>query len=451
MRNLKRGLSAIIGAFLITLSAQAQTENDAIRPFYNEFGPGARAMALGGAFTAVAEDYTATYWNPAGLAQIKKMEFHAGLGRTTNKSDINYQGTMTNNSYGFTAINSVGMVFPFPTYRGSLVFALGYNRINSYSDFNELSGSPFLTTLGKRFHQAEETSIEGSLNQWTFAGAVDISPNVSIGGSLNLLTGSNNADVRYWETDPDDILYDYNYNTYYESKNVSFEVSPEYTGVSFKMGSLFRPNPNLRLGLTITTPSYLSVEENSNYFEDLLDDSGYTYTSTDDSYRKYTIHSPWRFEIGASYKIKMLMLTGSVEFLDWSETRFSSNIYDGGEDIDAGINSNIRSYCREAVNYRLGAEAIVPRFGFKVMGGYYYQSSPYKPDVEMVASNRQFLSGGVSFLLDKQVKVDAAYQYGWWKQAMTDGLLGTDDQDNPLLTNEKNRSHKVLVSLSYRF
>lgn len=76
---LKRASFFIGLVFGITNILQAQDETDAIRPFQNEFGPGARAMALGGAYSAVAEDYTAVYWNPAGLAQIRKMEFHGGL------------------------------------------------------------------------------------------------------------------------------------------------------------------------------------------------------------------------------------------------------------------------------------------------------------------------------------------------------------------------------------
>jgi hypothetical protein len=37
---------------------------------FMESGGGARAMALGGAFTAVADDASATFWNPAGLSTI---------------------------------------------------------------------------------------------------------------------------------------------------------------------------------------------------------------------------------------------------------------------------------------------------------------------------------------------------------------------------------------------
>jgi len=39
-----------------------------------KIGVGARAIAMGEAFTALADDGTALYWNPAGLAQIEKIE-----------------------------------------------------------------------------------------------------------------------------------------------------------------------------------------------------------------------------------------------------------------------------------------------------------------------------------------------------------------------------------------
>lgn len=50
---------------------------------------GARATALGGAYTALADDVTAIYWNPAGLAQLNQTE----LNLMHNKwfSGINYE------------------------------------------------------------------------------------------------------------------------------------------------------------------------------------------------------------------------------------------------------------------------------------------------------------------------------------------------------------------------
>ena len=81
-----------------------------------KIGVGARACAMGGAFTALADDATALYWNPAGLAQIKRAELYA-----------------TYNSW-FQGINQgyVGLTFPF--IGGKL--ALGAN----YVDMGKLEG-----------------------------------------------------------------------------------------------------------------------------------------------------------------------------------------------------------------------------------------------------------------------------------------------------------------------
>ena len=41
------------------------------------FSPDARAEGMGGAFTAVADDAAALYWNPAGMAFFTRSEFIA--------------------------------------------------------------------------------------------------------------------------------------------------------------------------------------------------------------------------------------------------------------------------------------------------------------------------------------------------------------------------------------
>ncbi len=71
------GGRAVRGAFLLSLivmlfavPAQATKYAGA----FMENGGGARALGMGGAFTAVADDPSATFWNPAGLATIGERE-----------------------------------------------------------------------------------------------------------------------------------------------------------------------------------------------------------------------------------------------------------------------------------------------------------------------------------------------------------------------------------------
>lgn len=55
-------------------------------------GVGARAGAMGGAYTAVADELTAIYWNPAGLAEIKKTEIGAMHASLYNEARYNFIG-----------------------------------------------------------------------------------------------------------------------------------------------------------------------------------------------------------------------------------------------------------------------------------------------------------------------------------------------------------------------
>ena len=52
-------------------------------------GVGARAMGLGGAFVAVADDASAVYWNPAGLAQLDRPELDGMYGSYFNDTERN--------------------------------------------------------------------------------------------------------------------------------------------------------------------------------------------------------------------------------------------------------------------------------------------------------------------------------------------------------------------------
>ena len=54
-----------------------------------KIAPGARSVAMGGAFTAVANDASALFYNPAGITQVKKIDFI--FSHTNWISDINHE------------------------------------------------------------------------------------------------------------------------------------------------------------------------------------------------------------------------------------------------------------------------------------------------------------------------------------------------------------------------
>ena len=70
---------AVIAGTLILISSLACYASDAGTTAANflKIGVGARATAMGGAFTAIVDDGTALYWNPAGLARIEDLGISA--------------------------------------------------------------------------------------------------------------------------------------------------------------------------------------------------------------------------------------------------------------------------------------------------------------------------------------------------------------------------------------
>ncbi len=53
-------------------------------------GVGARALGMGGAFTAVADDASAVYWNPAGMVEVKDVEVSSVKLISQSEIDSNY-------------------------------------------------------------------------------------------------------------------------------------------------------------------------------------------------------------------------------------------------------------------------------------------------------------------------------------------------------------------------
>ena len=55
------------------------------------YGAGARSLAMGGAFVSIADDATATYWNPAGMSQITRKEITPASGDPLRRNQIQFR------------------------------------------------------------------------------------------------------------------------------------------------------------------------------------------------------------------------------------------------------------------------------------------------------------------------------------------------------------------------
>jgi len=81
-------LAAVVAVLCMPVSSFGQAKVGTTGPQFLELGPSARAMGMGEAFTAVVDDISAVYYNPAALTYLYGRE--AGATYVDMPADINY-------------------------------------------------------------------------------------------------------------------------------------------------------------------------------------------------------------------------------------------------------------------------------------------------------------------------------------------------------------------------
>jgi len=161
-----KALFTILIVFPIILQAQ----DAGTRSLY-DFGFGARAMGMGNAFTALADDPTAVYWNPAGLDYIYQQSvtlFHASL----------YYGVL----YDFLG-------YAYPTLDLG-TFAIGIARLGSGDDILQTG-----TDIGQEFG-----NISYEVYQGYFSYGLKLPWDVAVGTSIKLQRSAWSGLVGYGRT-----------------------------------------------------------------------------------------------------------------------------------------------------------------------------------------------------------------------------------------------------------
>jgi len=200
MRSRKR-----LYTFLLTLAlsfivvlAPVLAEDGSHTAEFLSHGVGARALAMGSAFVAIADDPTATYWNPAGLVKVKKHAFSTmysdsfgtGEGDFLDKGLVQYN--FTNYVQQIEGVGSVGISWirlgvdeiPLTTFRDT-------NGNNILGDFQDKNGNG-IKEEGELYIDRPEIKelFSNTDNALLISYARQVHRKFAIGGNLKLLKQS---------------------------------------------------------------------------------------------------------------------------------------------------------------------------------------------------------------------------------------------------------------------
>ena len=454
---------SIFIALLITLIAfnavQAQKAYDAIHLLDREWGIGTRALAMGGAYTALADDYSAIYWNPAGLGYITDSQISIEISQLGMNNKATYLGSLNQDNQSFTNLKSLGFAYPIPTIRGSAVIAVGFNRISDYSSNLLFTGystqtnnlSFEITTDDETAEYLFDTNVQrmeqvdnsGGLNQWSLGGAFAVSPNLLLGATFSVIGGGENYIQQFQQEDVNNL-----YNQYpadFDSYTVNRYLETEVSGIDLTFGANLQLARWIRIGGLISLPSRLTVKETHSFDDKLIFDDNYVDETEDAGSWEYVVVKPFDFNGGAVFTTRYLTLTASARYKDWSQVEFDVTPSQMDEvDYRETLleNGNLKREYAATTEYHVGGELRLPLINTLLRGGY-----AYYPDPLISAGtdrDRLVYSTGVSFEIDQNISFDITYLQGNWNHYSYSDLT-------PAGTLEEITIQQLMVGLSSRF
>ncbi len=373
----------------------------------NPVGSGARALGMGGAFIAVADDATAASWNPGGLIQLEKPEVSV-VGGYIYRTEDNTFGTNPEASGSESVedfnLNYLSAAYPFQAFGRNMIVSLNYQHLYDFNrdwGFKIHNSNPIYS--GPIDYDFEQ---DGALYALGLAYAVEITPDISVGATLNywgdFILDNDWSQKFRWEADIE--LGGQSWTSLLE-KTEEFE----FDGWNGNLGFLWRITGNLTLGGVFKTPFTADIDhtiktKSSHIFPGESDPA---HSSSTSLRFKEELKMPMSYGLGLSYRFSDdFSISGDLYRTHWND--FEYRDADGnktspisGVDIrDSDIDPT--TWFRVGAEYRIIRE----KFAVPIRAGVFYDPAP----AEGSADDYYGFSLGSGFAY-KGFIFDIAYQF----------------------------------------
>jgi hypothetical protein len=418
----------------LTLAAILPGQSEIITEtnFSSVVGAGARALGMGGAFIAIADDATAASWNPAGLAQLERFSLSV-VGRFDNTRRLTpargdaesrfFMGPEMPRSSSL-ALDFASMTLPIRLGKIKLVPQISYQRAIGFNLNSNQGGIPALMP------EVDPLSRERYYFQGNFYN------NDEFSGGFDMVTASLGTRLFRWLN----VGYSLNYwFNGYEGKQLKGSIGVFYTesrpdlrinadhevmvgrsfdirGLSHNIGLLIELRENLKIGAVYKTAFTADIDYwNRTQVIDFKD--GRDKQNVHEASGRSKLTWPRSFGLGLSYR-PADPLTLSIDYTntEWSEGmlrnyQFDNRIQNVYFPTLRPLEDGFETPQMDAEQIRLGLEYVI--FGQKVLiplrAGFFTDSQYYSDATGRTVSMVGF-TGGVGVNLRK-VSFDLAVIY----------------------------------------
>jgi long-chain fatty acid transport protein len=394
----------------------------------------ARAMAMGGAFTAIADSPAAIFFNPAGMVQQEGLNLE--LGATMIAPSNSYTGLVpgTNNE---VEVDGVAGVFLLPniyaSYRihemvsAGIGFYLPYGLTVEWKDTVDIGGGKTTGWWGRGV--IEKITLQTMFINPTVA--VQIHPRVMVGAGLTIIP----AHVEFQRAvtssaDPAD--------------DVDVRLAGDDLAFSATAGVLVKVLPDLlNVGLTYRGGASFNFEGQAAFSKDGSPNN------IPPALRQRLIDGPVAAPMNlphvisfglAAFPTEKLNIGFNLDVITWSVYEQLQINFTETEELSSTIPKNWRN----TISIRLGAEYKVLD-NLAVRTGFVFDQAPepaYSLGPELPDGDRYIVNIGAGYKFDMGLYVDLAYMW------LTTGESKTGDY-NPVVGSYKASAHLVGLSVGY--
>jgi len=378
-------------------------------------GSGARAIGMGGAFIAVADDATAASWNPGGLIQLEKPELSV-VGACFQRTEENNFGTNPEasgheNVYN-NNINYLSVAVPFRLKNRNMVVSINYQYLY---DFTREWNFPLrLEDNGLVINQDIENKQEGGLSAIGLAYCAQITKNLSLGLTLNFWEDSiYNNGWQQW-TQRDGVGNNFGNTFYYDSYG---NDKYSFRGFNTNIGFLWRISENLTVGGVVKTPFEGDLKIESEFQRSIIyPDQPDANSINDASYTSDAkLKLPMSYGIGLAYRFSdPFTFSLDIYRTNWDDYILTDD--DGNKTSPITGMPLVESETEPTHQARMGAEYLFinSKYVLPARLGIFYDPAPTdgKPD------DIYGFSLGSGIVINRVV-FDVAYQYRYGNNVST--------------------------------
>ncbi|MDR3683379.1 MAG: hypothetical protein P4L11_06600 [Geothrix sp.] len=418
------------------------------RTNFSFLGAGARAMGLGGAFIAVADDATAASFNPAGLAQLLQPEV-SFVTRGTQRN-VSYEDfAITAKTHTLAVSDAVtsstrfdplfaSVTAPLRVAGRNLVLQLSIQRAFAQNEDSDrtLDESPLISGSGVPTHLVQGINQSGQIDLYSFAAAYEVSQRILLGVTYNQWRGR-------WSLDSSSLQ-----NAGTTTTSVAFRQFNALDGGNFNFGLIWRW-PTWSLGLVHQTGFHADYTFSTALTTSLPGSNATPVAATTG------LHWPSTTGLGLAYRPSdQWLITSDLTDTLWSTTRYMSasptlngqSFFDfdkGGRTPDAtAVHLGVEYLWLTARDWIIPLRAGLSREPQPVLDRYTGEQRVMK----WAAMGTGFKRGALG--------LDVAYRYGWSRRQASqflaiDQILSHTPPAS--IGTERIREQRVDVSTIYRF